>query len=355
MDRKTCNICNVEKDTSEFHKDKSKKGGIRNQCIPCYKDRYLNKKELVKTGTDLISIIDNRPMTTSLIVSEKFEKEHCDVLKAIRNLEFPEGKEDYRLGNFAESVYLNEQGKEQPCYLMTKKGFSLLAFGFTGSKAMEWKIKYIDEFERMEEYIRSEDKLKKESYELRDRKNDTDYHLAELKKISTGINKLIEDNQESSNRLEKKIDNHDIWLNDLTKKFDNMQKKRHPKEKQKRIWYDYLWHGVPVHLKGRCPLCKDQYLLKISNGLSLFSNGNPDYEKTVISGNIEWHHCHRNEDRQYYDVLPICIECHNKVDRSDSLSNKTIKRDSLLTRYDAILEELEYYRRIKNKNQIQLL
>jgi len=53
--------------------------------------------------------------------------------KAIKNLECPE---DFGRRNFAPSNYLNEQGKQQPAYEITRDGFVLLAMGFTGPKAM---------------------------------------------------------------------------------------------------------------------------------------------------------------------------------------------------------------------------
>lgn len=37
---------------------------------------------------------------------------------------------------------------------MTRDGFSLLAMGFTGRKALQWKLKYIEAFNRMEETLK---------------------------------------------------------------------------------------------------------------------------------------------------------------------------------------------------------
>jgi Rha family phage regulatory protein len=37
-----------------------------------------------------------------------------------------------------------------PMYQMNKKGFTLLAMGYTGKEAMKFKEAYIDEFEKME-------------------------------------------------------------------------------------------------------------------------------------------------------------------------------------------------------------
>lgn len=55
--------------------------------------------------------------------------------------------------NFFLVSYINEQGKEQPEYLMTEKGFSLLAMGFTGAKAFQFKINYINAFDKMTKAI----------------------------------------------------------------------------------------------------------------------------------------------------------------------------------------------------------
>lgn len=60
---------------------------------------------------------------------------------------------DFGQSNFGLSSYLNDQGKEQPAYSMTRDGFTLLAMGFTGHKALQWKIKYIEAFNAMEKHI----------------------------------------------------------------------------------------------------------------------------------------------------------------------------------------------------------
>jgi hypothetical protein len=39
-------------------------------------------------------------------------------------------------------------------YLCTRDGFSLLAMGFTGQKALEWKLDYIKVFNQMESFIK---------------------------------------------------------------------------------------------------------------------------------------------------------------------------------------------------------
>jgi Rha family phage regulatory protein len=99
----------------------------------------------------LVFVEKNQVVTDSLTVAEVFGKNHADVLRDIRKMEC---SEKFRLSNFAESSYVNSQNKELPKYFMSKKGFTLLAMGYTGKEAMKFKEAYIDEFERMEDVLK---------------------------------------------------------------------------------------------------------------------------------------------------------------------------------------------------------
>ncbi|MGN0613032.1 MAG: Rha family transcriptional regulator [Porcipelethomonas sp.] len=89
-------------------------------------------------------------VVSSLDIAETFGKRHDDVLKSIRNLEC---SEEFRLRNFAESSYTNSQNKKQPMYYVTRDGFTLLAMGYTGEKAMKFKEAYIKQFNVMERML----------------------------------------------------------------------------------------------------------------------------------------------------------------------------------------------------------
>lgn len=78
------------------------------------------------------------PVTNSLLVAEKFEKNHSHVLRDIENLSC---SKEFRESNFGLSSYISQQNKELPMYIMTKDGFSLLVMGFTGKEALKLKIK----------------------------------------------------------------------------------------------------------------------------------------------------------------------------------------------------------------------
>lgn len=103
-------------------------------------------------------------LASSLDISDRFGKRHDAVLRDIDNLI----KSDSTIlwsEMFRETTYQN-RGKQYRCYDMNRDGFSLLAMGFTGKKALEWKLKYIEAFNKMEEtikqgnYLSEEEKLK---------------------------------------------------------------------------------------------------------------------------------------------------------------------------------------------------
>lgn len=95
------------------------------------------------------------PITTSRQVAEKFEKEHKHVRRDIKKL-ISEISPNLDSSNyFVESTYKDNSNRTQDEYLLTRDGFTLLAMGFTGSKALEFKVKYIDAFNKMEEYIKN--------------------------------------------------------------------------------------------------------------------------------------------------------------------------------------------------------
>lgn len=92
-------------------------------------------------------------VTTSLRVAEKFEKRHDHVIRDIENLivGLPKNGEGY----FCKTSYANEQNKQTyTMYEMNRDGFSLLAMGFTGEKALKWKIDYINAFNAMENELK---------------------------------------------------------------------------------------------------------------------------------------------------------------------------------------------------------
>ena len=102
---------------------------------------------------DLVSVSNGKVVVTSKQVADAFGKIHRHILRDIRDLIAESG--EFGESSFGLSSYKSLQNKELPCYEMTRDGFSLLAMGFTGKKAIEWKIKYINAFNKMEAEILS--------------------------------------------------------------------------------------------------------------------------------------------------------------------------------------------------------
>lgn len=90
-------------------------------------------------------------VVTSIDIAETFGKRHSDVLRDIDNLEC---SEEFTERNFALSSYKDSSGKSNRMYHITKDGFTILAMGYTGEKAMKFKENYILQFNAMEKLLK---------------------------------------------------------------------------------------------------------------------------------------------------------------------------------------------------------
>ena len=87
-------------------------------------------------------------------MAEKFGKEHKHVLDAIREL-IQGCAETSADPMFVETIYVNEQNRQEyPMFVMNRDGFTLLAMGFTGKKALKFKLDYIAAFNAMERSLK---------------------------------------------------------------------------------------------------------------------------------------------------------------------------------------------------------
>lgn len=91
-------------------------------------------------------------------MAEQFGKQHKNVIRDIETL-ISQLKIEPATADFAELNFIridqpDTQGKPRPAYLLTRDGFTLLAMGFTGAKAVQFKVAYINAFNRMERLIR---------------------------------------------------------------------------------------------------------------------------------------------------------------------------------------------------------
>lgn len=100
---------------------------------------------------DLVFIENGQAVTDSLTVASVFGKRHDSVLRDIRNLEC---SSDFNLHNFAEVDYTDDRNRTYKKFLIKRDGLAFLVFGYTGSKAAEYKEKYISAFNQMEEKLK---------------------------------------------------------------------------------------------------------------------------------------------------------------------------------------------------------
>lgn len=102
--------------------------------------------EIKKINKEEVTVV------SSIDVATTFEKEHRNVLADIRNIQKSISSADF-LALFHEADYVGANGKRNPIFYMTRDGFTLLAMGYGGEKAMRFKLAYIRQFNEMEKLL----------------------------------------------------------------------------------------------------------------------------------------------------------------------------------------------------------
>lgn len=114
----------------------------------------MNQLQVVQHPvSELVFTKDNEVVTDSTIVAEVFNKRHADVLKSIETLSCTK---EFSERNFSLAEYRDVQGKPRPKYLLKRDGLMFLVMGYTGEKAAQMKESFINEFNRMEQYIKQQ-------------------------------------------------------------------------------------------------------------------------------------------------------------------------------------------------------
>lgn len=137
----------------------------------------------------LVFMHDHQAVTSSLQLAEVFEKSHKHVLEAADSLKG--GVAENWADLFYEDVYTHPQNKQKYRIIyMNRDGFTLLAMGFTGKKALEFKLKYIAAFNRMEKVV-------KETLQL----------PSTPQEILALVLKNVDDSNKKVDELDKRLDN----------------------------------------------------------------------------------------------------------------------------------------------------
>ena len=100
---------------------------------------------------NLVIMKDQQAVTSSLQVAETFDKRHDHIIRDIEKLQKD-------LPNFGEMLLPSNipdgYGRSRKAYYMNRDGFTLLAMGFTGKKALKFKLKYIEAFNQMDNELK---------------------------------------------------------------------------------------------------------------------------------------------------------------------------------------------------------
>jgi Rha family phage regulatory protein len=106
--------------------------------------------------TNLVIMKDQQAVTSSLQVAETFEKRHDHILRDIDGIE----KDVPNFGEmFVEGTEPDSYGRSRRVIYMNRDGFTLLAMGFTGKAALQFKLKYIEAFNQMEDHIKQQPQI----------------------------------------------------------------------------------------------------------------------------------------------------------------------------------------------------
>jgi Rha family phage regulatory protein len=112
--------------------------------------------------TPVVAVQDGQAVTTSLDVARYFRKRHKNVLQAIQKL-IPQLPDHHLSGLNFQPLATNRQDHINSgstavteCYLLTRDGFVMLAMGFTGKQALQFKVAYIDAFNAMEAELKKD-------------------------------------------------------------------------------------------------------------------------------------------------------------------------------------------------------
>ncbi len=107
----------------------------------------------------VVNLINNQVSTTSLNVSQVFNKRHDHIIRNIKQI-ISDTPKEFTAPNFGVSEYKDSTGRNLPMYILTRDAFTLLAMGFTGKKAMQFKLAYIEAFNKMEAELKRQQEEK---------------------------------------------------------------------------------------------------------------------------------------------------------------------------------------------------
>lgn len=185
---------------------------------------------------DIIGTIkeeNGKLVVSSRIIAEKLGKRHSNIIRDLENII----KNNSTNSNVSSLIILNyykdKKGELRKEYLLTKDGFILYMFNIQGY--LEFKIAYINEYNRMESFIKGNYEIEYKKYAKREINKLNDSLQTQIKEIENKLENQIRIDYSQQRAIQEKI-NHKIEI----KYYDFIL----ASSKSKRSWFMAMYKGI---------------------------------------------------------------------------------------------------------------
>ncbi|MGG5767156.1 ORF6C domain-containing protein [Bacillus wiedmannii] len=188
-------------------------------------------------------------VTDSLTMAQMFGKEHKNVMRDIEvQLEKLVEANEAEWGqlNFEHTQYQHYQNKQwYPKFNLTEDAFSIVAMSYITPESMKMKIKFLQEFKRMKQYIQKSEQKPKNV-------EDAIIHsMTELKQIKSRQDQT----EEEMNKMKLLVDN-ELWLTEQHKGAVQRKVKLRVFELKKEGYINASYQGIYGALKRHFGVAK---------------------------------------------------------------------------------------------------
>ncbi|QWH09556.1 Rha family transcriptional regulator [Bacillus mycoides] len=194
----------------------------------------------------LVFMKENEVITDSLTLAQVLSKRHSDVLRDIRkHVEKlnEAGEVDFNQRNIAPVGYYDAKKEWRSKYDLTEDGFVMVMMSYTTIEAMKMKVKFIEEFKRMKEYIQKQQQPSVEDSII--------YSMTELKRVKKRQQQVEED----MNKMKFLVDN-EVWLTEQNKEAVQRKVKRRVFELKEEGYDNASYQAVYGALKKHFGVAK---------------------------------------------------------------------------------------------------
>ncbi|EEK77755.1 ORF6C domain-containing protein [Bacillus luti] len=206
-------------------------------------------KVLQHPESEFVFMEGNKVVTDSLTISQMFGKRHDHVMRDIEiQIEklLEAGEQQWGITNFGETQYQHPQNKQwYDKYNLTEDAFVIVAMSYITPEAMKMKIKFLQEFRRMKEYIQKSQQQPKSIEDA------IIYSMTELKQIKS----RQDHTEEEMNKMKLLVDN-ELWLTEQHKGAVQRKVKQRVFELKKEGYDNASYQGIYGALKRHFGVAK---------------------------------------------------------------------------------------------------